>query len=380
MSVQTAQAAAPPPTAYPAIASPEASLRLPKQNALDHFAHIRSCIGGKRPVVFLDYDGTLSPIVKEPDRAFMKEGMRDVLQKLSSTYTTAIVTGRSTEKIYQFVKLDDVYYAGSHGFEISGPVSRPISCHVADEFRPLLAESKAHLEAAVASIEGAMVEDNKYALSVHYRNVHPDQVEHVRAAVSAHLESQPTLCLKHGKKVFELRPQVDWNKGSAVLWILQALGLNQCKDDIFPLYLGDDVTDEDAFVALRREHPQNGAAILVRESGDEERKAETSAEYVLRNPDEVLIFLERLTQVQQEQTGGVAGAGQSAAAAVQEDAAGAGAKGGAKGGGSSAASASATAAAVEAEAEGPGSTENAETGQSEVPQAEAAPAAKKAKV
>eukprot|EP00618_Florenciella_parvula_P001738 CAMPEP_0119519748 /NCGR_PEP_ID=MMETSP1344-20130328/35953_1 /TAXON_ID=236787 /ORGANISM="Florenciella parvula, Strain CCMP2471" /LENGTH=309 /DNA_ID=CAMNT_0007557561 /DNA_START=230 /DNA_END=1155 /DNA_ORIENTATION=- len=306
MSVQTAAA----PQALPDIASPEASLRVPrvpKQNALDHFAHIRSCIGGKRPVVFLDYDGTLSPIVKEPDRAFMKDGMRDVLQKLSSTYTTAIVTGRSTEKIYQFVKLDDVYYAGSHGFEISGPVSQPISCQVADEFRPLLAETKAVLEKAVASIEGAMVEDNKYALSIHYRNVRADQVEHVRAVVSAHLESQPTLCLKHGKKVFELRPKVDWNKGSAVLWILQALGLNQCKEDIFPLYLGDDVTDEDAFVALRREHPQNGAAILVRESGDEERKAETSAEYVLRNPDEVLIFLERLTQVQEERVGAGAG-------------------------------------------------------------------------
>ena len=88
-------------------------------------------------------------------------------------------------------------------------MSQPISCQVADEFRPLLAETKAVLEKAVASIEGAMVEDNKYALSIHYRNVRADQVEHVRAVVSAHLESQPTLCLKHGKKVFELRPKVD---------------------------------------------------------------------------------------------------------------------------------------------------------------------------
>uniref|UniRef100_A0A7S2D2V7 Trehalose 6-phosphate phosphatase n=1 Tax=Octactis speculum TaxID=3111310 RepID=A0A7S2D2V7_9STRA len=266
-----------------------------KKNALDQWQQIRESMAGKRPVVFLDYDGTLSPIVKEPDRAFMKDTMRPVLQKVASMFTTAIVTGRSREKVYQFVQLDDVYYAGSHGFDISGPLKHPISCQVADGFRPLLKRAVEDFEETIAKrIQGAEIEDNKFALSVHYRNVSPELIPEVHAAVNAYIADESSLELRHGKMVLEVRPKVSWNKGSAVVWILKALGLDQ-SEDVFPLYLGDDMTDEDAFLALRSMN-NSGIGILVREQGDKERVAGTAANYLLRNPDEVQEFLECLSQ------------------------------------------------------------------------------------
>lgn len=281
---------------------PKALLASDMTNAIEAWQNICSSMHGKRPVVFLDYDGTLSPIVKEPDNAHMKDGMRSVLRRVSAAYTTAIITGRSREKVYQFVQLDDVYYAGSHGFDISGPDGDgSITCQVGDQFRPLLEDVRQQLEDQLSAIPGTKVEDNKFALSVHYRNVPDQYVELVFEIVSALVERQPDLALKHGKKVLELRPKVDWNKGSAVLWIMRQLGLDTA-EDIFPFYLGDDITDEDAFVALHAfgpSSPQLGgvgrsAGILVREDNDLERQPETHASFKLRNPDEVQQFLELL--------------------------------------------------------------------------------------
>lgn len=126
---------------------------------------------GKRPVVFLDYDGTLSPIVDVPDHAFMTDAMRTALSELSSKFVTAIVTGRSTEKVYNFVQLDNLVYAGSHGFDIKGTKTRPINCQVADHFRPELEQALRDLSAQTAHIAGAELEDNGLAMSVHYRHV-----------------------------------------------------------------------------------------------------------------------------------------------------------------------------------------------------------------
>jgi trehalose 6-phosphate phosphatase len=121
--------------------------------------------------VFLDYDGTLSPIVDVPDRAFMSDDMRRALNQLSNKFVTAIVTGRSTEKVYNFVQLDNLVYAGSHGFDIKGPKTLPISCQVADHYRPLLENCMQEIATRINSIPGAEIEDNRLAISVHYRHV-----------------------------------------------------------------------------------------------------------------------------------------------------------------------------------------------------------------
>lgn len=269
-----------------------------KSNALIDISKIKQLLAGKRAVVFLDYDGTLSPIVEVPDEAFMSESMRDAVRGVASRFPTAIVSGRSKEKVYGFVQLDELFYAGSHGFDISGPIQRPIRCSVADSFRPGLQDLMETLNRDLATIDGAFVEDNKFSLSVHYRKVSPERIVEVESVVDRHvLECTTPLSKNRGKMVFELRPRVDWNKGSAVMWILSELGLDA--DDVVPFYLGDDVTDEDAFKALL-DRPAGGIGILVRKEGDPERPAATLASFTLQDTTEVQTFLETLSDMKDE--------------------------------------------------------------------------------
>ena len=131
-----------------------------------------------------------------------------------------------------------------------------------------------------------LIEEKTTALAVHYRLVADADVPVVEAAVDAVLERHPDLRKTGGKKIFELRPREDWHKGKAILWLLDALGLGG--DDVTPIYLGDDETDEDAFVALK------GRGIGIHVS---EPPQPTAADYGLRDPDEVHAFLEALNTV-----------------------------------------------------------------------------------
>lgn len=274
-------------------------------NVFQDIESIRRTIAGKRPVVFLDYDGTLSPIVDIPDRAFMSEEMRGALDALASKYVTAIVTGRSTEKVQNFVQLENLVYAGSHGFDIKGPKSLPISCQVADHYRPMLEQCVVDLSAQIAHIPGAEMEDNRLAVSVHYRHVAPALQAEVERIVDSYIELHPTLVKKHGKKVFELRPRVDWNKGRAVMYILEELGLDA--ENVVPFYLGDDVSDEDAFLALNSRPIGKGISIIVRDPeatkvdlpGDAKQLPATTASYSLRDTYEVEQFLKVLATLEE---------------------------------------------------------------------------------
>ncbi|KAG7386206.1 NADH dehydrogenase Fe-S protein subunit 4 ndufs4 [Phytophthora pseudosyringae] len=282
-------------------------------NAFRDLDSIKQKVAGKRPVVFLDYDGTLSPIVDVPDHAFMTDTMRAALSELSSKFVTAIVTGRSTEKVYNFVQLDNLVYAGSHGFDIKGTKTRPINCQVADHFRPELEQALRDLTELTAHIGGAELEDNGLAMSVHYRHpthlsvlcvttgqVDPALQNAVEQIVDDYVAYHPSLTKKMGKMVFELRPRVDWDKGRAVMYILSELGLDA--EDVVPFYLGDDVSDEDAFNALNGRGIGQGISIIVRDPeavkvdlpGNLKELPVTKASYSLRDTAEVQQFLTEL--------------------------------------------------------------------------------------
>ncbi|TYI17053.1 hypothetical protein ES332_A08G298300v1 [Gossypium tomentosum] len=91
-------------------------------SALSSFEQITNFAKGKRIALFLDFDGTLSPIVDNPDFAFMSTNMRATAAKVAKYFPTAIISGRSRDKVYNFVGLADLYYAGSHGMDIMGPI------------------------------------------------------------------------------------------------------------------------------------------------------------------------------------------------------------------------------------------------------------------
>ena len=253
-------------------------------DALASFGAIVARLAGKRPSVFLDYDGTLTPIVARPDLAVLSDAMRDILRGLAARCSVAVVSGRDLDDVRNLVKLDDIVYAGSHGFDIAGPGGLRIQHDEGAAFTAAVERATEQLRPAVASIDGALVEPKRFAVAVHYRQVRPDAVPAVEAAVDRVLAAVPELHKTHGKMVFELRPRFDWDKGKAVLWLLSAL--KQDDADTLPFYIGDDLTDEDAFRALA----DRGITIYV---GHPEH---TAAHYTLEDPDRVGAFLTRLTQ------------------------------------------------------------------------------------
>ncbi|XP_058181674.1 probable trehalose-phosphate phosphatase F isoform X3 [Rhododendron vialii] len=273
-------------------------------SALASFEQITNHAKGKRLALFLDYDGTLSPIVDNPDCAFMSLAMRAAVRNVAKCFPTAIISGRSRDKVYEFVGLTNLYYAGSHGMDIMGPV-RPASSdqphctrstdkqgkevnlfQPASQFLPMIDEVFKSLIDTTKEIKGAKVENNKFCVSVHYRNVDEKCWTKIAESVDGILKDYPRLRLTHGRKVLEVRPVLDWNKGKAVEFLLESLGLSDC-DDVLPIYVGDDRTDEDAFKVLREGN--RGYGILVSSA-----PKESHAFYSLRDPSEVMEFIKSL--------------------------------------------------------------------------------------
>ncbi|XP_062074053.1 probable trehalose-phosphate phosphatase F [Humulus lupulus] len=277
--------------------SAEFSWMLKYPSALKCFSQIVKQAENKRIAIFLDYDGTLSPIVDDPDRAVMSNSMRSAVKNVAKYFPTAIITGRSRDKVFELIGLTELYYAGSHGMDIMGPncvksndkQGKEVKLfQPAKEFLSMIDEVFRTLVENTKGIEGAKVENHKFCASVHYRNVDETNWPFIAQCVHDILKDYPRLRLTHGRRVLEIRPVIDWNKGKAVEFLLESLGINN-RDDVLPIFLGDDRTDEDAFKFLREEN--RGYGILVSPV-----PKETKAFYSLKDPSEVMQFLKSLVR------------------------------------------------------------------------------------
>ena len=325
----TADADAPNPKLPP-------SLQATYPNLLARFDAFASAAAGKRIAVFLDYDGTLTPIVRDPDAALLSARARAAVRALACLFPTAIVSGRARDKVEAFVQLPELYYAGSHGMDIVGPrekwgdgestaagdaagdASTPtLAFCPAQDWAPIMDALHARLAAGVAPVPGASVEHNTFCVSVHYRNVARSQWDDVATIVSDAVAATPGVRASRGRKVLEIKPEINWDKGAALSHLLDALGLGSegNNGDVLPLYIGDDTTDEDAFKLLARrggrsvvdgdddaappssstppltdaDRVRGGVGVLVTS-----RPKPSAASYSLRDPGEVLVFLSRL--------------------------------------------------------------------------------------
>ncbi|KAG6491791.1 hypothetical protein ZIOFF_046729 [Zingiber officinale] len=308
----------------------EVKMRHP--SALNQFDRIVRASKGKQIVMFMDYDGTLSPIVDDPDSAFMSNAVSRFappclfpshLLALCSLLQNEILIGslslrtldeESSEgsgkglphgdreramsrqgrfrfQVVNFVKLAELYYAGSHGMDIKGPetsqhakarVAKGVLLQPATEFLPMIDTVYKALLDRTKSTPGARVENNKFCVSVHFRSVDEKASYHFTLAtnflvygsnekqfckvnevqlipcqfmqnwgalieqVRYVLKEYPRLRLTQGRKVLEIRPTIKWDKGKALEFLLESLGFANCKD-VMPIYIGDDRTDEDAF-------------------------------------------------------------------------------------------------------------------------------------
>jgi trehalose 6-phosphate phosphatase len=248
---------------------------------------VLSRLGGRGLALFLDYDGTLTPIAPRPEDAVLSDAMRRSLTEVARRWPVAVLTGRDLADVRSIVGLDGLTYAGSHGFDIHTADGR--SLHQRAELAASLDAPDAELRGALeAGPPGAWVERKRFALAVHYRQVEPSRLPEVERAVQAVAAAHPNLRRTGGKMVFELRPDVDWDKGTTLVSLLEILGLG--RPDVLPIAIGDDETDEDAFRALRG----RGWGIVVG-TGDDRRP--TFAEHRLDGPEEVRVLLERLASL-----------------------------------------------------------------------------------
>jgi trehalose-phosphatase len=245
-------------------------------SAVEKVKAIGSEAPGKYLAFFLDYDGTLAPIAAQPGDTCMPESIRELLKQLASLCTVAIVSGRDRADVEKTVGLPGLIYAGSHGFDISGPDGLHVQYPEANACLPDLYNAQKVLNHLLEDVEGVRLERKKYALAVHYPTVPDDKVAYVKDVVRWVSHASERLTFTTGKKGLELRPALDWHKGKAVGWIMDALQLDLAK--AVPIYLGDDITDEDAFRFLG----DTGVGILVGGHG-----GPTKAAYRLQDMGEV---------------------------------------------------------------------------------------------
>ena len=245
-------------------------------SALEHVHEIAR--SGDRLAVFLDYDGTLTPIVSRPEDAWLSESMRQTLRSLAARLPVAILSGRDLDDVRGRVHVDGIVYAGSHGFDIVG--AGGLRRELGAAYLPVLDAAEAELRGALDEIPGAQLERKHFSVAAHYRNVDESEASRVAQAADAVAGKHRELRKINGKKVYELLPDIDWNKGKAVLWLLETLELE--RGNAVPIFIGDDRTDEDAFSALEK----RGIGILV-----SEQPQVTAASYWLKNSEEVEQFL-----------------------------------------------------------------------------------------
>lgn len=236
----------------------------------------------------LDFDGTLAPIVSRPDEARLLDGAAAAIEQLLKRADTdvAFVSGRSLADLRERCAFDGVYYSGNHGLQMEGPGVQETRKQ-ALTLQPRIRAVASLLETRLAGIGGLFFEDKEFTLSIHSRMIESEtERERVHAIVQETVRENPAgLKITYGKRVIEVRPDVDWHKGEATLFLIDTIEMTR-RSPVFPIFVGDDVTDEDAFVALQG----RGAGVIVAPKLPEH----TAATARVHSPDEVVKLLEAL--------------------------------------------------------------------------------------
>jgi len=249
---------------------------------------IRDIVLGRSGVgVLLDFDGTLAPLASTPDQVVLPETSRAALGRLARIpgVLVGVVSGRSLVDIRGRVGVPGIVYAGNHGLEIAAEAwmwTHP----EARAARGQIGAICGRLQERLRAVPGVIVEDKGLSAAIHYRLTPHPHLETIRMAVYEEAARAGGVTVRAGKKVFEVRPQIDWNKGAAVRWILQRVFGDRWAQEAGVIYVGDDRTDEDAFLAL----PEPAVTVRVGLA-----PTATAARYAARDARDVAQFLERLT-------------------------------------------------------------------------------------
>lgn len=259
--------------------------------AFDYLQTINELLRAYKKIILLtDFDGTLTPIQEHPDMAVLSEEMHQILLNISHsrTFFLGIITGRSLLQIKKLVTIPKILYAANHGIELEGPGVR-FSSAEAKKARHNLWQVYMQLFTSLRHVKGVYLEDKGYTLSVHYRLVKKARdVEFITNTLTSIIKpygERNALFLSTGKKVYEIRPPVTWNKATTIQWLLTNYFPLTVGEDALLVYLGDDTADIEVFHALKGKE----LTIFVGNPSDT-----SAANYYVNSPDEVKKFLEYL--------------------------------------------------------------------------------------
>lgn len=245
----------------------------------------------KTVLICFDYDGTLTPIIDSPELALLPEETRELLRSLSRQprYSLAVVSGRSLSEVKSFVGLNELIYAGNHGLELAGTHIRFVHPS-AQKARPVIKKSAARLRRGLAEIDGVFIEDKGLSLTIHFRQVRPEMLDRTLKIVENIIRGpadRNEIKISSGKKVIEVRPPVDWDKGKIINLIIEKIKKREISDTLLTIYTGDDRTDEDAFRAIE------DSGITIHVGGYDKNSV---AQYYLEDVSEVVIFMRKLLE------------------------------------------------------------------------------------
>jgi len=230
--------------------------------------------------LFLDFDGTLVGICDRPEQCILSASLRALITELSEhpQCTVAIVSGRPTSNLKSLIAIPNIHLAGNHGLFIEGPGYQYAHPEIASA-KPRLDAVRKRLVAEVKNMPGIWIDAKPASCALHYRQATQKDARRARSLLSKIVQEdsfENNLRVMQGKKVLEVLPAIAWHKGEAVLWLLRRFGGRR-----YPVYIGDDRTDEDAFRAL------SGIGLTIRVG----RSAGTAASYFIRSHDEVRSIL-----------------------------------------------------------------------------------------
>ncbi len=242
--------------------------------------NILNILKNKNIFLFLDYDGTLVSIKDTPEKAKMSGSVRKVLKILTQKkkIKIGIISGRELKDLKKMVGIKNIICAGNHGFKISYLNKIIYTKRIKKNIYLKLKGLKSKIKNELCDEKGILFEDKKEIFSVHYRLVNIKRQAIIIKKIKRLIKKYKKFySLKYGKKVIEIFPAIDINKGKAIKWILKKFNN---KRNFYPVYIGDDMTDEDAFSVLKK----NGLTVCV-------GNKRTIAEYFLKNTKEVINFL-----------------------------------------------------------------------------------------
>lgn len=239
-------------------------------------------------ILFTDFDGTLVDLASTPDKVRVSKKVIDALSGLAKKRwaRVAVVTGRSLENMKHKLPLKNIIFAGNHGLEIE--LCGEAVIRKAEDYKHEIDEVERNLKKLLHAIPGILIENKGVTLSLHFRMVNKKDMEILKEKTDNFFKyylKHASLKVTHGKKVIELRPKIGWDKGKAVSFIINKIK-KRAKEEVFPVYIGDDLTDEPAFKAV---NAAGGISIFVGKAGQE-----TPACYRISSPSKVIKFIQGL--------------------------------------------------------------------------------------